>query len=198
MNFIHPPSESHLAARAVALHAPGTTAEKREMLAILGLLSDDGQLRELPRTLVSHQIEGLNEARADGGSREPPWDRSNVPPGLRDLPVPTKGRSKPVPRPRTRTWSGCGDQRGTVNGRNRHRREGSQVCEECRLAWNEYQRSLRPKAEINPLLPPRPETCGTLAGRSNHQRRGEKLCRACKDAANAHARARRNQRKEAA
>ena len=199
MNFVHPPSESRLGARAVALHAPGTLADKRELLAMLGLLGDDGQLQELPRFVIPcYQVDGSTETRPEQTARmEPRWDRSTVPAGLRDLPPPEK--PKRHPRRRTSVVTGCGDQRGTVNGRNRHRREGSPVCEDCRVAWNEYQRTLRlTPSEPNPDLPARPEKCGTLAGRSNHARRGEKLCRACKDAANAHARAKRAQRKEAA
>jgi hypothetical protein len=202
MNFVHPPSESRLAARAVALHAGGSPAEQKELLAMLGLLSDDGQLQELPAFVIpAYNIDGSVETRPDPVCyKQPPWDRSSVPPGLRNLAPPVKAPAPPRPRPkRVAVVSGCGEQRGTVNGRNRHRREGSPVCDDCRQAWNEYQRALRQTASApNPDLPPRPEKCGTLAGRSNHVRRGEELCRACKDAANAHARARRAQRKEAA
>jgi hypothetical protein len=196
VNFVHPPSESHLAARAVALHAPGTRAEQKVLLDILGLLSDDGQLQELPRFVIpAYQIDGSIEPRDASASQEPPWDRSSVPAGLRNLPpLPTvRRKSGPKPKP-PREPQGCGQRRGTVNGRNWHRREGSPVCDDCRVAWNDAQRVWRKTS--SPPLPPRPETCGTLAGRSNHARRGEKLCRACKDAANAHARARRARREQ--
>lgn len=103
------PDKYRLAARAVAVHAGGTPAERRELLDALGLLDDDGQVRP-----YVHRVEyGIDAFQGPGSAmgvqghvdhaiaadtRRRPADLSAVPPGLRDYtpegPMPDKPRRR--------------------------------------------------------------------------------------------------------
>ena len=72
---------------------------------------------------------------------------------------------------------------GTVNGRAKHRRDGTPICDPCRIAYNAYQRARSSK---------RPRTAqvageivhGTVWGYQQHKARGDADCPPCREAAN--------------
>ena len=51
-----------------------------------------------------------------------------------------------TPNERAATPLACEEKRGTVAGRQRHRRAGQKPCEECRIAWTENKREARARA----------------------------------------------------
>lgn len=190
-------SVNRLAARAVALHAPGTPAERLEVLMMLGLVAPDRTIK--PDEPQRIELSELNDAgsvdRVKVTVREPNMDRSLVPPGLRDL-LPHEKQ----PKRKTDETDAC----GTLTGHTRHIRYGEEVCRECKNARNEYAKARRrsrartanPDGADGSVTPvDRPGKCGTVAGRSVHIRAGERVCRPCADVYNAHQRAKRKSRR---
>lgn len=80
------------------------------------------------------------------------------------------------------------DWHGTASGYRMHHLEGTQPCERCRAAYNEWHRhyKARKRAEI---------AHGTNAGYSQHVRQGDKPCAACREAHTAYQQGRRAERR---
>lgn len=124
MTTTQPADKHRRAARAVALHAPGDLAARRELLDALGLLDDTGRdvVPEPERPSVATDLSELNGPAFAyaGGERDSgqwqddrvrPCDLSLVPPGLRDY-VPTG--ELPVPQTRGRGRRGAVVRRSSV------------------------------------------------------------------------------------
>lgn len=214
-------SLNHLAAQAVAVHGGGPPSERRELLEMLGLVSEDGQITpDDTRNIDIHPVGDTTVLDRVGPRVQEVFDRSNVPPGLRNLqPLPVEPRriTPSSVEPRETRPRNAVAKCGTLGGRARHMRLKERLCQPCKDAQNAYQREYKkrknaakakvtpirpapvrkrktPKIRVNPNLPPRPETCGTIAGRSNHLRRGQKMCLACATVYNTHQRAVRRSR----
>jgi hypothetical protein len=170
-----PLPESRLAARAVALYEEIPLAERKELLDMLGLLDDDGQLIELPVLMVTspRPLAESNEVKLV--NREVPWDRSTVPPGLRDLPPPAL-ESKSRQRAKVQR-SDCGDKRGTLTGRRRHQANGTPVCKECAEAYATWQREWKAKGGSG--TEPCGDKRGTVDGVARHKQWRSKMCPDC-------------------
>ena len=77
-----------------------------------------------------------------------------------------------------KTESGCGER----NGWRRHYREGTPLCDACRVIRREQAQAERRKRGIRPIAIVRAERrpkCGTASGYQRHRRLGEDACRAC-------------------
>lgn len=85
---------------------------------------------------------------------------------------------------------------GTPPGARRHRRDGEEVCEPCREAWNRYAAEKRGGGFTGRRNRP-VAVCGTYPGHSAHVKRGEAPCDPCKRALNAYQREYRARKKVA-
>lgn len=161
-------SVNRLAARAVAVHAGGTPADRLELLEALGLIAGDDRREILPddtRPNVMADVgkapggkdpDALNPLAFAEHGRRP--EGMTTPPGLRDLPplpvAPVRARKKPpAPKPARQRKPGpavtaAPRERkraavavcGTTGGYARHKRLGEPVCDSCRDAKNAYWR----------------------------------------------------------
>lgn len=166
--------ESRRAARAIAMRTEIPLAERKELLAMIGLLDEEGQYRDLQVTLTAPTSLGDSTDVKVTHHREAAWDRSTVPPGLRDLPppAPESKSSKPTKAPKVE-GGGCGDKRGTLTGRKRHQVNGSPVCPECAQAHAAWQRDYKTR------LDPCGDERGTPAGVLRHKKWRAKMCTEC-------------------
>lgn len=131
-------SVNRLAIQAVARHAPGTPAQKYELLEMLGLVDDNGDIT--PDDTKVHVITDVGKAPgakdpdassplgfADHGRRP---DNMTTPAGLANLPpiVAAPVPSKPLPPHGTRR-------------RFRVHRLAGEECQQCRDAENLYSKN---------------------------------------------------------
>lgn len=127
-------TESHCAAQAVAIQEHIPLAERKEMLAELGLLSEDGEH-------ILDDVKGVTKGspRADrtmtdlkrvAKTKPTAWDKSSVPQGLRDYDP--KAAEQRAHRNPPESDSDC--------TRRKHVYHNEPLCEKCRLEYNEYQR----------------------------------------------------------
>lgn len=145
-------SVNHLAAKAVALHYPGTLAERREVLLMLGLIAPDGTLA--PDDTRTYDIVPLGDTADPVSYNDPPVDRTTVPPGLANYtPRPVTPSRGPKPARAPKPAALVSVKPSTASARKRP-----------------------------PAPEPSHRSCGTLGGRGVHLRRGEPLCRCCKEA----------------
>lgn len=74
-------------------------------------------------------------------------------------------------------------QCGTANGRAKHRRDGTQICDPCRLAYNADNRARNAK-RARPAQVTGEIQHGTVRGYQQHKSRGDADCPPCRQAAN--------------
>lgn len=185
---------NHLLAKGIALHAPGSPAEKRELLEILGLIEPGGSV-VLPDDDADYSdLANVSDAKIvqrDDIRVSNARFKHLVPEGLRELPP--EPVEKPGPqggRPRKPE----SQIHGSHGGRRRHQQAGEPLCDECRAFAVTYQRERRAAKAAREAAaveaaggkkPPRVrKSCGTTTGATLHRRNGEITCDPCKVADN--------------
>jgi hypothetical protein len=202
-------SANRQAAKAVALHAGGTPSERRELLDMLGLVGedgdiapDDGRWNEVT-PIIGGGPEGDNTPHAFARMfTDPPAPRHLVPEGLRELPEQPADDPAARKRDRSRQYSSGGHRErepkparvreparcGTRYGAVRHRRLGEKACEECLQAERDYRNQRNMITKGRPVRHRKPVVCGTTQGRKKHIREKTPICQACREASNAYSR----------
>jgi hypothetical protein len=189
-------SANRRAAKAVALLAGGTPSERRELLDMLGLIGDDGDIT--PDDDRWNAVISIGGGADNGNSAprafahmftDPPVPRHLVPQGLRELQAPAeisaarnRDGSEREPKPAgVRKTARCGTRAGAV----RHRRLGEKVCEECLQSERDYRNGRNTITTGRPTKRRKSVQCGTPQGRKKHVRDKTPICPPCKDAYNA-------------
>jgi hypothetical protein len=211
-----PTTMKRRAARAVALHAPGTPAERRQLLDMLGLLDEAGGIDERQPTVETYvatlgagngdssTARGRFAAHLSEGPDHP--ETFTSPPALRNLPPLPEPEPAPRPprakkastgvkgRPRRAVADGVlrppthhPETCGQLKGRRVHARAGEDLCDACRQVFNDWQKERR---RVPPEQRKRAQRapCGTPHGVKAHEVRGEEVCADCREAKRAQSR----------
>lgn len=205
-----PWSVNRLAALAVAMHAGGTVAERRELLEALGLVEPGGRTVTPDDTKV-HALVDVTTVAA-GRDADPISPRAfaehgrrpagmTTPPGLANLP-PIVQQPKPEPkqRPVKRRSPGEGKPQksratkpprevpecGSYKAYRRHKRRGEDVDEPCtqaaRAHWRSVDDAARRAAGVPKVVRHHPAPCGTRSGYERHRREHTAICGPCRAA----------------